>query len=123
MSRVRLLLALTVSVLLLALLPATALSYGYHQDYCGVVKGSGHWCGASGAHSWDANAAAYYDIFANVLVCERIFYKPSESTLEQVCGYGLASSPSHVNRTCVCYEAHVNQNSGYNHTVYGSADA
>jgi hypothetical protein len=28
-----------------------------------------------------------------------------------------------VNRTCVCYEAHVNQNSGYNHTVYGSADA
>jgi hypothetical protein len=72
MSRVRLLFALTASVVLLALLPATALSSGYHQDYCGIVKGSGHWCGASGAHSWDA---------------------------------------------------HVNQNSGFNHTVYGSADA
>jgi hypothetical protein len=110
------------AALMLALIPALASGTGYKQGYCGVVKGSGHWCGANGAHSWDSNAALYYNLQAHVLVCERIYYKPSNYTLEQTCNWGGTVGPR-VNRTCACYEAHVQQNSGYNHTVYGYGEA
>ena len=122
-SKAQLWFVAAMAALMLALIPTLASGYGYSQQYCGVVKGSGHWCGARGAHSWDGNAAGYYNVLANVLVCERIYYKPWNATIEQVCGYGFTASRQKVNRTQAIFEAHVQQNSGYNHTVHGYGEA
>ena len=122
-SRTRVWFVAALVTFMLALVPALASGYGYSQHYCGVVKGSGHWCGASGLHSWDFNIARYYNTSARVLVCQRLWVPAFAYTAELTCGWGVTGSSGRVNRTCVCYAAHVNQNSGYNHTVYGYAEA
>lgn len=105
------------AVLALCLVPIAAQADGYYQAYCGVLKGSGNWCGASGAHSWDLNHA-YADGDPNRYVCQRIWNPNTALAIDQSCGYGDAWS-ANVNRTCACYGAHVAQFSGGNNYVWG----
>ena len=97
--------------------PVSAHASGYFQAYCGIVKGSGHWCGARGAHSWDQNKALA-DGAPNRYVCQRIWHPDTASAVEQTCGYGMTIGVN-VNRSCVCYGAHVAQFSGVNNPVWG----
>jgi hypothetical protein len=105
---------------LAAFVPAAA--QAYEQSYCiGVLKGSGNWCGASGAHSWDFNQA----IDANsgtVWVCERIWDPSVGLPIEQNCGNEVAYGPV-VSRSCACYGAHVSHYWGRNGYVAGYGEA
>lgn len=93
----------------------------YSQSYCGIVKGSGHWCGASGAHSWDYNNATYLD-GGTVWVCERIWDPATALPIEQNCANNITWGP-YTTRTCSCYGAHVAQFSGANHRIFGYGEA
>ena len=106
---------------LVVMMAASSAAYatGYEQIYCGVVKGSGHWCGASGLHSWDWNRAWDDGDLAEVWVCERIWDPVTELAIEQICGYNLAAAQRETNRTCTCYAAHVAHYWGANHVVDG----
>lgn len=103
-------------------IPTTAAhATGYAAYYCGITKGSGHWCGATsfglGVHSWDENEAT--GIYSTTQVCQRlVIYATQEVVAGQTCQY---SQTDHYygNVTAVIYDAHVEQNSGADQVVGG----
>ena len=58
-----------------------------------------------------------------ITFCERIWRPAFNNVTEQVCTLNSYAFGPHTDRTCVCYEAHVAQFSGYRHTIYGWAEA
>lgn len=116
----RLLALCTLALGMLAVTPSVASAY--EQWYCGILKGNGNWCGASGQHSWDYNQASNTTGPPTWWVCERIWRPSNETEVERTCGSIWARSPV-ISRSCVCLAAHVAQYTGGNDYVYGYGTA
>lgn len=115
-----------VAAVFTVVVPASAQATHYDMWYCGTLKGSGNWCGQppyTGGHSWDANTAIYSGS-PPIWVCQRVWHPGGQYALPgSSCDSDGGVSHYYGNIVCACYEAHVAQISGGNHTVWGFAEA
>jgi hypothetical protein len=120
------LLAPVIAVVAVLAVPSTASATHYDVWYCGTLKAPEHWCGQppyTGGHSWDQNTGYYFGS-GNLYMCQRVYHPVFNAPLPGYsCGYPNYVSNYYGNVTCACYEAHVMQISGHNHTIWGFAEA